>query len=206
MLHHPLIDQKQGLYVILAWAAVFFIFVAPYPTTVWLLRHSPLPTSKGLALILAAGLGIGLLTWIMMAEGMLGIRFELWSILLPYIIALLPGTFFWWRNRNLNSLLESPSAMKWRGGQGGEDFDLSSGELHTKKEIESEVQRPAPKRLRIIGRLVIIVVSAAVLLNAIYWPFYKADALGIYADQAHFMYATRGPIRCWCSCRTPTAT
>lgn len=39
-----------------------------------------------------------------------------------------------------------------------------------------------------------IAVSAAILLNAIYWPFYKADALGIYADQADFMYATRGLI------------
>ncbi len=39
-----------------------------------------------------------------------------------------------------------------------------------------------------------IVVSAAVLLNAVYWPFYKADAVGIYADQAHFMYTTRGLI------------
>ncbi len=52
----------------------------------------------------------------------------------------------------------------------------------------------APKRLAFLGRLVVVVVSAAILLNAVYWPFYKDDAVGIYAEQAHFMYATRGLI------------
>ncbi len=147
--------------MILAWAAVLFVFVAPYPTTAWLLKHSPFPVSKWLSLILAAGLGIGALTWLMLLEGMLGIPFEVWSILLPYILILLPGTLLWWRTHTPNPLTP----------------------------VE-----PAPKRLAFLGRLVVIVVSAAVLFNALYWPFYKDDAVGIYADQAHFMYSTRGLI------------
>ncbi len=76
--------------VILAWAAVLLVFVVPYPTTIWLLSRSPLPASKWLALIVAVGLGIGMLTWLMMVEGMLGIPFQLWTILLPYLIVLAP--------------------------------------------------------------------------------------------------------------------
>ncbi|MBI1279670.1 MAG: hypothetical protein GC179_16195 [Anaerolineaceae bacterium] len=149
--------------MILAWAAVLFVLIAPYPTTVWLLKRSPFPVSKWLALILAAGFGIGLLTWLMMLEGMLGIPFEVWSILLPYLLILLPGTILWWRGR-------------------------------TPKQAPSTVDEPKPKHLTFLGRIVIITVGAAILLNALYWPFYKDDAVGIYADQAHFIYATRGLI------------
>lgn len=49
-------------------------------------------------------------------------------------------------------------------------------------------------RLIFVGRMVTLLVSAAILFNAVYWPFYKQDTLGIYADQAHFMYATGGLI------------
>ncbi len=147
--------------MVLAWAAVLFVFVAPYPTTIWLLKHSPFPVSKWLSLILAAGLGIGTLTWIMMVEGMLGIPFAVWAILLPYVVILLPGTILWWRSHTPNN----PTSNE-----------------------------PVPKHLAFLGRLVVIIVSAAILFNALYWPFYKDDAVGIYADQAHFMYATHGLI------------
>jgi len=160
--------------LILAWAAVLLIFVIPYPTTVWLLRHSPFPVSKGLSLILAAGLGIGTLTWIMMLEGMLGIRFEIWSITLPYLLVNLIGTLLWWRGHTLNS----PSLYTERAAN-----DLVS--------VGDEVYSQS---LKLLGRLVVIIVSAAVLLNAVYWPFYKDDAVGVYADQAHFMYVERGLI------------
>src|SRR5690348_10635768 len=127
--------------VIFAWAAVLLVMVAPYPTTRWLLRHSPLPSSRWLALIMTVGLGIGTLTWIMMVEGMLGIPFQLWSILLPYVIVCVPGTFLWLRGRKPES-----------------------------RPAETEI-KPQSKGIKLIGRLVVIVVSAAVLLNAIYWPF-----------------------------------
>ena len=151
--------------VILAWAAVLWVLVAPYPTTVWLLSRSPIPSSKWLAFIVAVGLGIGTLTWLMMVEGMLGIPFQLWTILLPNLIVLTPGTLLWWRGRKPQIVVASEAQPTHK-----------------------------PTRLVFTGRLVVIVISAAVLLNAIYWPFYKADAVGIYADQAHFMYATRGLI------------
>src|SRR4051812_22079557 len=96
-----------GMQLILAWAAVLLIFVAPYPTTVWLLDHSPIPSGKWLVLILAAGLGIGTLTWIMMVEGMLGLPFQLWSILLPYVIVFAPGTWLWWRGRKIKTAAEA---------------------------------------------------------------------------------------------------
>jgi 4-amino-4-deoxy-L-arabinose transferase-like glycosyltransferase len=154
--------------LIFAWAAVLLIFIMPYPTTVWLLKHSPLPASKWLSLILAAGLGIGTLTWIMMLEGMLGIPFEVWSITLPYMLVNLIGAILWWRRHDRSS----PSLLLRGGVRGG---------------VESQ-------SLKRLTRLVVIVISVAILFNAVYWPFYKDDAVGIYADQAHFMYATHGLI------------
>ncbi len=151
--------------VILAWATVLVVLVVPYPSTVWLLKRGSFSPDKWLALILTVGLGIGMLTWLMMVEGMLGIPFELWSILLPYLIAFIPGTWRWWR--------EKPQTIN----------------------IVSELELPTkPKHIMFVGRLVVTLVSAAILLNAIYWPFYKADAVAIYADQAHFMYIERGLI------------
>lgn len=167
--------------MILAWAAVLLIFIIPYPTTVWLLRHSPFPVSKGLALILAAGLGIGILTWIMMLEGMLGIRFEVWSITLPYLLVNLIGAVLWWRSRDHNS----PSLLPRGGVRGGVELDDKVSDVHQSQNWLS---------LKYLSCFVIIIVSAAVLLNTVYWPFYKDDAVGIYADQAHFMYVERGLI------------
>src|SRR6266496_1337873 len=85
--------------LVFAWVAVILVFVAPFPTTVWLLSLSPLPAEKVLIWILAGGLGIGVLTWLMMWEGMLGIPFQVVSILLPYLIVYAVGTILWWRRR-----------------------------------------------------------------------------------------------------------
>lgn len=147
--------------LILAWAAVLLVFVAPYPTTVCLLKRSPFPFSQWLAAILSAGLGIGTLTWLMMLEGMLGIPFRLLTILLPFLVVCAPGTVLWWRQ-------PTPT-------------------------LSTPIQSESP-RLILVGRIVTLLVSVAILFNALYWPFYKQDTLGIYADQAHFMYATGGLI------------
>ena len=39
--------------------------------------------------------------------------------------------------------------------------------------------------------LILLAVSAAVLFNGAYWPFYRDDTLGIYQPAAHAVYATR---------------
>ncbi len=148
---------------IVAVLSVLLMFIAPYPSVVWLLGRSPLASSRILAVLVSAGLGVGVLTWLMMAEGMLGIPFQLGSILLPFLLVFAPGTFLWWRERGTRPLADT-----------------------TEPAVSPLLSR--------LGWAVVIIVGAAVLFNALYWPFYKADALGIYADQAHFMYATGGLI------------
>ena len=45
-----------------------------------------------------------------------------------------------------------------------------------------------------IALLILTLVAAAVLFNAVYWPFYRDDTLGIYRPQAVEMYALRSLI------------
>ncbi len=148
---------------IFAGAMVVLLFVVPYPTIVWLLKRSSLPASRWLSALVGAGVGVGVLTWLMMAEGMLGIRWEQGTILLPFALIFSPGSLLWWRGRKHGVVDVSPPTTR-------------------------------PSHMIWLGRLVVTVVSAAVLFNALYWPFYKADAVGIYADQAHFMSVTRALI------------
>jgi hypothetical protein len=153
------------MHVVLAWAAVLVVFVAPYPASVWVLSYSSHPPSRWLTLIVTIGLGIGILTWLMMLEGMLNIPFQIWTILLPYLIVFALITLLAWRRRK--------------------------PKIEVNARPFSTTQSPY---LVVIGTLVATLVSLAILLNAVYWPFYKADALGIYADQAHYLYSTRSLI------------
>lgn len=151
--------------IVLAWVAVLVVLVAPYPASVWVLSYSSHPPNRWLALIIAIAFGIGMLTWLMLLEGMLNIPFQFWGILLPYLIVFAIITLIAWRRRT--------------------------------QKIQVSTQQLAPMQssyLVVVGVLVATVVSLAILLNAVYWPFYKADALGIYADQAHHLYSTRNLI------------
>ena len=149
--------------ILLALFLIALVFIAPYPVVVWLLGRSPLAASRGLAVLLAAGVGVGVLTWLMMVEGMLGIPYTLPAILIPFVLIFALGTFVWWRGGRTRTMTSPPEPA-----------------------ISPLLSR--------LGWAVITLVGAAVLFNALYWPFYKADAVGIYADQAHFMYFTGGLI------------
>lgn len=149
--------------MVAGWAAVLFMFVAPYPGIVWLLGRSALPSSRGLALLIAAGLGVGGVTLLMMWEGIIGIPFQFTSIFIPYFVLCAFGMGLYWRD------------------------------VAVRLPTISTDDKP-PHLLSRIGWTAAIVVSAAALFNAVYWPFYKPDAVGIYADQAHFIYTTNGLI------------
>lgn len=149
--------------IIFAVFLVMLMFVAPYPSVVWLLGHSPLAASRSLAALVSAGVGVGVLTWLMMVEGMLGVPFQLGTILLPFVVVFIPGTLLWWRDRET-------------------------------RPVENNTEPAVSPLLSRLGWAVVVIVGAAVLFNALYWPFYKADAVGIYAEQARFMYYTNGLI------------
>jgi 4-amino-4-deoxy-L-arabinose transferase-like glycosyltransferase len=53
---------------------------------------------------------------------------------------------------------------------------------------EQVIEQPRIERLPL---LLLSVISLAILLNAAYWPFYKDDALGIYARYGRLMFDTQ---------------
>lgn len=77
-----------------AWALAALLLVAAYPTAAWAMREEDSPALK--ALLGLAG-AVGLLSLIMFWEGLLGIRFTVIGIVIPYAALLLPGAIWWLR-------------------------------------------------------------------------------------------------------------
>lgn len=153
------------------WMAL--VLATAYPLTDGLLRRSPHPVDPWLRLALVPGLSLGTLTLLMFWLGLFQIPFTLLNITIPYGIVMGVGVWFWWRTRKTRSIT-SESADRLR--------------------LDASARLPLAA---LILRLVPLLIVAAVLFNAIYWPFYLEDAVGIYADRADFMYRSGGlvPLR-----------
>ncbi|MCB9453519.1 MAG: glycosyltransferase family 39 protein [Anaerolineaceae bacterium] len=138
---------------VFAWIVVGLVLVAAYPAASWLLARSPRrEEGRWLVILLALALAVGSLTLIMFWEGLLGIPLTFTGVTVPYFLLMLLGGVGWWRVRN-------------------HDRDTQSVEAHG----------GAPRNaLSLLALLPILLVVAAVLLNAVYWPFSKEDALAIY--------------------------
>lgn len=144
-----------------AWILSGLLLITPYPWAKWLLAQNPRRDSRWLTIMLTLALSTGTLTLVMFWESLLGITFETWAIVLPYALLMLPG---WIANR-------------FRGGE------LPVG-AHSRAP-----QIPSVRQIFLISPLVII--GAAILFNAVYWPFSRDDAMGIYAPIAQQMADSR---------------
>lgn len=138
---------------LLAWLLVTGVLLAAYPWSAWLVARSPRADSRWLPTLLALAVSVGALTLLMFWQSVIGLRFSLWGITLPYLALMLPGWWLW-RGRGLVLPPLPASRMEW--------FML----------------------------LLMALVSAAVFVNAVYWPFYRDDTLGIYARYASEMAQT----------------
>jgi 4-amino-4-deoxy-L-arabinose transferase-like glycosyltransferase len=158
---------------IFAYLLIAVVITAAYPWAAWLLCRNQVNDPLVLTLMLA--LSIGTLTLVMLWEGVLGISFSLVGITLPYGLVMLPGAILWWRNRS-----------KW------EPDDAGAG-LRPAPAARLSLQTPSQQArfLRCLPALLLVLVSAAILFNAVYWPFHRADALGIYVPHAQIMYELR---------------
>ncbi|MBL8155507.1 MAG: glycosyltransferase family 39 protein [Anaerolineae bacterium] len=156
-------------------SAVWMVLVlaAAYPLTDGLLRRSPHPVDPWLRLALVPGLSLGVLTLLMFWLGLPQIPFTFLNITIPYGIVMGVGGWFWWRAPKTRAI---------------------ASELDDRTR-QSTFARPSLAQL--ILWLIPLLIVAAVLFNAIYWPFYLEDAVGIYADRADFMYRSGGlvPLR-----------
>lgn len=156
-----------------AYILVFLVIAAAYPWAVWLLDQRQ---TLSLRLVVTLALSIGTLTLVMLWEGLLGIPFSTFGITLPYLLLMLPGMVLWWRSR-------------------GAAHDVRAGLRPARTDNTSSTT--IPHRTSVIKRLPLLLltaISAAILFNAVYWPFHRDDALGIYQPHAQAMYALRGLI------------
>jgi 4-amino-4-deoxy-L-arabinose transferase-like glycosyltransferase len=81
---------------VIAWALVGLLIVVAFPAAAWLARERRI-----LALTLTPGLATGLLSQVMFWEGALHIPFMVAGIVLPYLLMMLPGWRYWFRQRRV---------------------------------------------------------------------------------------------------------
>ncbi|MBC7814512.1 MAG: glycosyltransferase family 39 protein [Burkholderiales bacterium] len=169
----------------MAWLLVAVVIVAGGGWAAWLLAQSRLKGGGWLLATLTLALSVGAISLLMLWEGLIGIPFSLWGVTLPYLALALPGWWLWWRARGawgLNPKLEVVSGSPLKGLAPTPPPNIEMAARETGWIF----------RWFIVALLVII--SAGVLFNAAYWPFYRDDTLGIYAPQAAAMYGTRALI------------
>lgn len=152
-----------------AYLLIVLVIVAAYPWASWLLRQRRVTHPLVTALTLA--LGVGMLTLVMLWEGMLGIPFSTAGITLPYLAAMLPGLWLWQRDR-----------ASWTPSTDAADSDAAAP------------ASPALRRTatRWLPTLILAAITLAILFNGVYWPFHRDDTLGIYMPHAQMMYEARG--------------
>ncbi|MCB9456524.1 MAG: glycosyltransferase family 39 protein [Anaerolineaceae bacterium] len=149
---------------IVAWIVIGLVLVAAYPLAAWLLTISPRrEEGRWLAILLSLALAVGSLTLIMLWEGLLTIPLTWLGVTVPYFFLMLSGAIGWWQ-RGANSAHP----------------DSAHGEA-----------RPAVSaKFTYFALLPVLLVVGAVLLNAVYWPFSKEDALAIYHRYGNEMAQT----------------
>ncbi len=142
------------------WVFILFLLYAAYPWASWLSTRASLPADRGLRMLTALALGVGVLTLLMFWMGAAGVPYPFLSAALPYLIVMLAGWNFW-RHQRRTPPIESPP----RGA-------------------------PPARWARAGALLIFAMIGSAVLYTALYWPFYRDDTLGIYMPQAQAMYRT----------------
>jgi 4-amino-4-deoxy-L-arabinose transferase-like glycosyltransferase len=167
------------LQTLLAWLLVALVLIAAYPLARNLLAHSAANDGALLAWLLALGLGVGGLTLVMLWLGLLGIAYDVGVILAVYAVVL--GLATWAVGRFLTAKMQRTQKEVTDGAR----------RVPTKN-VDSVGTGHAPSNLfKQIALLAIILIAAAILFNAAYWPFSRDDAIGIYAPFARMMVETR---------------
>jgi 4-amino-4-deoxy-L-arabinose transferase-like glycosyltransferase len=147
---------------LLAWIVLGCAGFASAPWAAWLLAQNPRRDGRWLTAALGLALSVGILALVMFWDSLLAIPFNVGTITLIYAALMLPGWVLWRRLSLLDTPKSAPKATSGRDGL-------------------------LAVRIRQSGAFILLAVSGAVLFNAIYWPFYRPDAVGIYADTARQM-------------------
>jgi 4-amino-4-deoxy-L-arabinose transferase-like glycosyltransferase len=152
---------------IVPWIGIAIIILSAYPLARGLLQQSPHPSDWLLTLTLTLGLSIGTITLIMFWFAMINNYIDGWGITLTYGVIMLVGAVFFVNNKG--RILH-----RYR-------FGINN--------LPRLTIYPAINNTTVL--FLMGVIACGILFNAVYWPFYRSDAVSIYADQAHFMYVAR---------------
>jgi Dolichyl-phosphate-mannose-protein mannosyltransferase len=148
-----------------AWILTGLLLIIAYPWAAWLLAQNPRRDSHWLTVMLTLAISTGTLTLVMFWMSLLGVPLETWNIIRPY--GVLMGLGWLIGGRKLN---EARIAMRKQG-------------ISTQR---------TPSFMAILAAIPLILIGAAILFNAVYWPFSRPDALGIYALFGEQMANLRG--------------
>lgn len=148
---------------IIPWIWIAILIFCAWPLALWLLKQTSHPYDWLLTLAVTLGLSTGTLALVMFWDALFDNYIDGSVITLVYCLIMLVGAALYARSSRGNPLRVN---------------------LLPRIDI-SRVKHNVPF-LIVVG-----LIGAAILFNALYWPFYRSDAVSIYADQAHFMYAAR---------------
>ncbi|MBZ0282100.1 MAG: glycosyltransferase family 39 protein [Anaerolineae bacterium] len=160
---------------ILAWILVGLVIAAAYPAAARLLARGKRQDDFWLRAVVALGLSTGTLTLVMFWEALLGIRWSILGITLPYLVVMgINAIGALWRYSSLTSP-PIPLSVPERGSNSQID-----------KPIKKENSKS--KSWNWFSGILVLIVSGAIFFNAIYWPFHRDDVLGIYGKYGALMY------------------
>lgn len=156
---------------IFAWLILPLLLLAAYPWASWLTAHDD-RRDIWTVLSLTLALGTGALTLIMFGLGLLVGGFSLVGVTLIYLLVMASGWVLHVQNRRA---YRQPAEIR------------GESSAHA-----ASAARPVRSIITPHGliTLLIVVIAAAILFNAAYWPFSRADTLGIYHPQAQTLSST----------------
>jgi 4-amino-4-deoxy-L-arabinose transferase-like glycosyltransferase len=161
---------------LLGWAAILLVIPAAHPLAKACLARSPLDDGRALTWSLAAALGVSILTQIMFWMSLLGVRYSVGSIGLIYV-AVVVGAAWVIDKRGVGT----PPAGTSSPFRAQSPF-LASAASNTPNHHHK--QHFAPRTLFAIA---LAIIAAAVLFNAVYFPFTRDDVVALYHPFAQQM-------------------
>ncbi len=153
---------------ILAYVSVLVVIPAAYPLARALLAHSPIRDGRLLAWTLALALGIGLLTQIMFWMGVLRLPYSTAGIGILFLATVVLGT---WVSSRLSTRARPASSIP----------------VAIELDEQAAATPPAARIARLTYVISVAIVGAAILFNAVYWPFTRDDVVALYHPFAQQM-------------------
>jgi 4-amino-4-deoxy-L-arabinose transferase-like glycosyltransferase len=169
------------LQTLFAWLLVAAILASAYPLARALLAFSPQREGVWLTVLLALGLAVGILTLLMFWMGVFGIAYDVGAITLAYGLCIGISTMLLRRMAVANGIASRASA----------DGKNATHVMNTAYGADDKNAVPTTKSTFGTLYFALLLIAASILFNAVYFPFSRDDAVGIYLPLAQMMTEAR---------------